>query len=353
MRNFLIPGVCISLILGSGCDTKVSFESDTSGSSESFVAGDSPFVRVSPSELQELAQPEFLLERAHTGQRRVTFYDSNGVRTSFIERIATDGHGRFAVEPVEALTPLNTDFETFQLQQISQQGFVFRHRDFAIRDLGLFQENWTLWLLGDNEKVAGRLCDRFLAKRPGVQNAPGYQVWIDSKGFVLAYRELNAAGELLSEVRYLTYNDSPSQEVLDAVYWHEPGIDETLELDWTQDLEPQLDGARIFQPRWLPTGYELRRATRDTIGEDRWLRLKYTDGVESIFFAVDLPDLVDPGGVDIDTPFTPQTHRPDRVMVFESGRTAAVEGMLRGREVMAVGKTTTDLLLDLVESALP
>lgn len=353
MRNFLISGVCISLILGSGCDTKFTFESDTSGSRESLVAGDSPFVRVSPSELHELAQPEFLLERAHTGRRRVTFYDSNGVRTSFIERIATDGHGRFAVEPVEALTPLNTDFETFQLQQISQQGFAFRHRDFAIRDLGLFRENWTLQLLEENGKVAGKLCDGFSVQRHEAPNAPSYQVWIDGKGFVLAYRELDGAGELLSEVRYLTYNDSPSQEVLDTVYWHEPAIDETLELDWTQDLEPQLDGVHIFQPRWLPQGFELRRATRDTIGEDRWLRLKYTDGVESIFFAVDLPGIVDPGDADIDPPFTPQSNRPDRVMVFEEGRTAAVEGTLRGRDIMAVGKTTSDLLLDLVESALP
>ena len=83
------------------------------------------------------------------------------------------------------------------------------------------------------------------------------------------------------------------------------------------------------------------------------MRLTYTDGVESILFAVDLPPEPNSnGGNQIDPPYNPQSIG-DALRVHSVGRTTAVQGTLHHREIMVLGKTDTELLLDLIQSALP
>ncbi len=354
----LLPQIilAISLSLTTGCgDSAPSSGIPPIGGDENqnLVVDDGPYLRVSPTNLEFLARPDHWLELVHIGRRQVSFYDANGVETSFIERVATDGTGQYAIDPVEALTPLATDWDSFRLRQLSLQGFIFRHRDFAIRDIELFQEHWTLEELGYNSTIAGRRCDLFQAKHSGVAVAPSYQLLIDDKGLVRAYREYSSAGQLLSEVRYLSFNGSPTQEELDQVIWYESIIDDATELDWSLPLEPQLpqlNGKSLFQPRWLPLGHTLRRASRATIADRSWLRLTYTDGVESILYAVDLP----PEEVDgqMAPPYSPQASA-DSLRVHSVGRTSALQGTLRHREIMVLGKADPDLLIDIAQSVLP
>ena len=235
---------------------------------------DRPYLRVSPTSLELLARPDHWLEIVHVGHRRVTFYDEAGNSSSFIERVASDGSGRYSIEPVEAVTPLDTDWDSFHLHQVSRQGFIFRHRDFAIRDIQLFQENWKLEELEYNSTVAGRRCDLFRASRKDAPNAPTYQLLIDGAGLLLAYREFDGQDQLKSEVRYLSFTDEPSQETLDEIIWYEPVLDSNLELDPNSQLEPQvpgLNGKSLFVPRWLPSGFALRRASHSRLGADYWL----------------------------------------------------------------------------------
>lgn len=351
MSRALLPTALLALV--AGCADRAPLPLETPAEPLGLNADDAPYVRVSPAALELLARQEDWLELAHVGRRRVAVFDEDGLETSFVERVATDGTGRFAIDPVEPLSFPPAEWDVFRLRQLSRQGLIFKHRDFAIRDLGLFQDAWTLNEVGDNRTVAGRRCDLFEVERPGVVHASRYRVLVDAEGLVLAYREFDGEGRLRSEVRYETFDDSPAQETLDAIPWYEAPAEDTLELDWTQPLEPQipqLGNARVFQPHWLPNGFALRRASTAVVATQRWLRLEYTDGVELVFYGLDLPGLVPEGGT---TPFTPSPSTPDSVHVYSVGRTSALQGMLRNRQVMAFGKADTELLIDLVESSLP
>jgi len=358
LRQPLSPVFLLAAWLFTGCGGELDVSSETGSSSLNIGVDDRPYLRVSPTNLELLARPERWLEVVHVGRRRVTFYDESGGSSSFIERVATDGSGRFSIEPVEALTPLELDWGSFHLRQVSRQGFIFRHRDFAIRDVQLFQENWTLEELGYNSTVAGRRCDLLRARRVDAPNAPSYQLLIDSAGLLLAYREFDSDEQLMSEMRYLSFTDDPSQEVLDEIIWYEPALDENLELDWNAPLGaqvPRLNGKSLFVPRWLPSGFSLRRASYSRLGEDFWLRLNYTDGVETLLYASTLPgdsssDSSDAPGID---PPNVADGQPESVRTYSIGRIAALQGVLRHRQVMALGKTDAELLVDLVQSSLP
>ena len=158
--------------------------------------------------------------------------------------------------------------------------------------------------------------------------------------------------------RSIVFTSDPSQEVLDEIIWYEPILDENFELDWNAPLGPQiprLNGRSLFTPRWLPSGFSLRRASHSRLSEDFWLRLTYTDGVETLLYASTLPgvpagDSSDATGID---PPNNSDGSPDSVRTYSIGRIAALQGELRHRQVMALGKTNVELLVDLVQSSLP
>ena len=325
------------------------------GSAELGIGDEAP--RVAPASLAKLAKPEIVLANPHIGHRRFEVHRPDGSFLKYREEVAVDGQGAFSVEPLEPLSAVRPSWDTFSMLQGRRAGFVFLYRDFAIRDEGLFQENWTLEELGLNQKVAGRLCSKFRVQRQDDKGST-YEVLIDAQGLVLAYRELDGDGNLISRLVYETFDTTATQQAFDAIAWHTPTREQEL-LDWTQPLEPQIPGVddtRILQPRLLPAGYRLREAAILTDSQDRcWLKLTYLDGVEPLFFMVDLPASgtqghAGPGG-SLPDPVGPST--ADRVIVAEIGRATAVQGRLRGRDVMAVGKVSEDELLDLLESSLP
>ena len=90
------------------------------------------------------ASVERMLAVPHAGVRRVEAIDRTVDPPRVIayrERVMTDGNGRFSLDPTEAITPVAPDWNVFSLLQRIRADYVFRHRDFAIRDMGLFQQN--------------------------------------------------------------------------------------------------------------------------------------------------------------------------------------------------------------------
>jgi hypothetical protein len=98
--------------------------------------------------------PEAPFTTALSGVRRASFFWSTSAGESRLvheERVAADGQGRFLVEPLVVHEPAMTSEQAqlFALLQKNREGFLWRWRDFRIRDLSLFQQNWQLEVVGE------------------------------------------------------------------------------------------------------------------------------------------------------------------------------------------------------------
>ena len=337
----------LSLASGCGDSSQVAFVSnptlpeqvERADSGQAVLAGDA-------------ARAELLLGIAHRGVRRIDVWGRTQVGSeevpthlAFLERITTDGHGKFAIEPIESLTPGQTDWDAFDLLQRVREGFVFRYRDFAVRDRALFERNWRWTKIPGEHRVAGRLCERVRVERARTP-AVAYEVSIDAEtGIVLAYQEFDAEGSAVCALEYTTFELAPD---LSGAVWHRPSNEE-LALDLGRDLASQVEVAAL-RPRLLPEGFELRGASTIEDGEGRrWLKLTYLDGVEPLFFLQALPA----GGEAVRTAAPAGAPEPDTIAVYSLGRATVLQGSVRGQRLMVVGKVGEAELLDLIESALP
>ena len=299
-----------------------------------------------------LASIERMLEVPHAGVRRIEVTDQSVDPPRFLafrERVMTDGNGHYSLEPTEAITPVAPDWTQFSLLQRIREGYLFQHRDFAIRDLGLFQKNYVLIDLDRSIQVAGRDCARYrIEHRTPSPDSKRYEVAIDvTTGIVMRYEAFDAQGRALVAMEYEIYDETPD---LSGFVPHED-ISPPRELDWTWDLPVQIHQP-VQTPRVLPEGFALRRAVTLKDGADRdWLRLTYTDGVESLFFLTRIDNpfaLANPI-----TPIAPDSVQVSAVAVFQMGSATAAQGTFDGREFIAVGKLPEAELLDMIESALP
>jgi hypothetical protein len=297
------------------------------------------------------AREDVLLRVAHQGLRALEFHPAGGPGLSFRERVTTDGHGRFAIEPVDALHSSVLDWSSFELLQHAAEGFIFRYRDFAIRDQALNERNWTWTDLHQTVTVAGRTCQRFRVQRSGEDPEAGYEVSLDPEtGLVLAYEQRDEHGATVAAMVYESLDLEPR---LDQVVWHEPANQERP-LDRSRGLEEQL-GARALQPRLLPAGYELREAATVEDGSGkRWLKLTYVDGVEPLFFLQELEGQGSPAEPEQRLRASaPPGDEASRVVVFQAGAATVVQGTVAGFRLIAIGKVGETELLDLLESSLP
>lgn len=294
-----------------------------------------------------IARAGLLLEVAHEGVRRVEVYDRTVAPPRFLayrEKIVTDGKGRFSLEPLEAITPVAPDWNSFQLLQRVREDYVFRYRDFAIRDAELFRANYVLRDLGVSSEIAGRAASSYRVERK--QGAGTYEIAVDDQtGLVLRYRQLDGEGRELSSMVYETYDAAPDL----TRFRPYTAVAPPYELDETWDLAVQIR-QEVHTPRLLPEGYALRRAVtlQDGVGQN-WLRLTYTDGVESLFYLSQISNPFRAAGAP--TPLGPDTLAPSEVMVFRMGAALAAQGAFQGREFVAVGKVPEPELLDMIESA--
>ncbi len=309
-----------------------------------------------PGGAPALARQDLLREIAHSGVRRVDVWTHGDVPThlAYRERVTTGGRGEFSIEPLEPVGGV-AEWNTFELLQRARAGFVFRYRDFAVRDAELAARNWTWTNLDQEHRVAGRRCERYRVERTSAPRT-AYEVSIDAElGLVLAYREFDAAGREVSAVAYESLDLAPD---LGGAVWHALRPEEAL--DHRRELTSQV-ALEVLVPRLSPRGYELRSATTFEDGDGRrWLKLTYLDGIEPLFF---LQLLAESGqgasagvtwtaGGEIPAPGA-SAIEPGSITVFSIGRATVLQGSLGGRRVTVVGKAGEVELLDFLESSLP
>lgn len=297
----------------------------------------------------------------HSGVRRVeSYYTLHGVVQPEVyrEEVFADGAGGFYIQPLQMVQGGLDDVGAFQALHLARMGFHWRYRDFLVRDLTAFLNNYELTSYGQAVTIADRPCQQVrVARKDG---SASYEVALDVQtGLVLRYRELDANGVLFAAMEYESYDPFPD---LTGVPLQQPGQSETplTDLD-VLDFEP-------VTPKLIADGaYSFLEATlldHPVTGDDV-VKLTFTDGVETIFFLDFGPVLEEAseatgpalpsypstsvagfdkqGGLDQDI---------DVIRRFQDGPLSILWGELAGHSIVALGKTPYTGLLMMLESAL-
>jgi hypothetical protein len=228
--------------------------------------------------------PEAPFTTALSGVRRASFFWSTSAGESRLvheERVAADGQGRFLVEPLVVHEPAMTSEQAqlFALLQKNREGFLWRWRDFRIRDLSLFEQNWQLEVVGERT-VAERLGVVVEVRRRDLVAHLVYRASIDpATGLVLAHEEFDQNGKLVAHVEFTHLVLNPT---FDNPVWHQAPFDGD-ELRPGDEGAAQL-GASPATPQALPLGYQLVDSQVLAVPGRRVLRRTYTDGIDSLFF---------------------------------------------------------------------
>jgi len=306
---------------------------------------------------------------SHSGVRRVESnynLDGKNEHLAYLEEIFTDGLGGFAINPLGAITGDNLPAGDFQLLQKAREGFHFRYRDFLVRDLDAFLQNYKLTSFGTLVRVANRDCIELNIKR--MDQSLSFDVAMDIEtGLVLRYRELDASGHLYSMMEYESFDPTPN---LAGVTLHQASNQE-------QPLDPSMPalaqlGFQPFIPKLLPSsGFFFVEASSvvDATGTT-WAKLSYTDGVETVFFLDGGPRQPQSalGGIGTGVPMTPGTSDSkgltsgveggdsdfeEGVSYFVDGPLTVLWGEVLEHRLILLGKATQTELSGMLESALP
>ncbi|MDE0890963.1 MAG: hypothetical protein OSB14_02110, partial [Planctomycetota bacterium] len=109
----------------------------------------------------------------HHGVRRVEIREGADSPFTLIyrEELSVDEEGRFAIDPVEVVEPQMSPSkrELFLLMQKTREGFFYRYRDFRIRDLARFLEQYTVTESQYPVFVVNRECVELEIRRTGAQ----------------------------------------------------------------------------------------------------------------------------------------------------------------------------------------
>jgi hypothetical protein len=269
------------------------------------------------------------------------------------EAVAGDGTGRFSIVPLDVLSFV-PDPTGFQALQKTREGFLYRYRDFAIRDLGALFANYQVIDLDQEVVIAGRTC-RSLEFRRADGSGSVYRAALDAAtGLVLRAEESSPEGLPLGLMEFESYSATPD---LGGIAWFTP---DPPELPLPIHGLDEAAGFDVLEPSLLPAGYQPWKAA--TLVDDeghRWLKQTFTDGVEPLFFlhrdgapqAVVTPPPGGPSGAvgTASAAAGASGVSNDELWVYPIGRLTAIEGVLREREVIALGKVDSEELLDLLE----
>ena len=336
----------IALVLG-GC-----------GMQSSTPANQPPNASPNASTVQTESAPSFL-ERipsaptsvAYSGTRLAHFeYAVNGVSKTleYTERVFSDGHGKFTIVPGDVTQPAMDAraLEVFRLLQENREAFFFRHRDFCIRDLALFEHNYIVSDLGTLITVCGRPC-AWVEVKSRVAGRETYRAAIDPKnGLVMRSEEYSSAGQLLARVEFTDFTLVPD---LSGISFHEDIPFESLDLG--RDTTPQI-GFRVDAPTLIPAAYQLEKADKVEAGGRSWARITYGDGLQEIFVldSVDAQRAEDP--LKASQPAVRAGHTRTAVHVLHIGPWLVAEGEFGPRHLIVMGKAGEPALLDMLQSAL-
>ncbi|MFN0006490.1 MAG: hypothetical protein ACKVXR_01180 [Planctomycetota bacterium] len=221
---------------------------------------------------------------SYGGKRQVKIHYSIGgvpAHLEYDEQVWSDGQGQFSIVPGKVVQPSMTteELELFRTLQQARDGFFYRYRDFRIRDLQVFLQNWRVRDLGLEETVAG-VATTVLEFRRIDGTLPWYRAWIDPRtALVMRSEERGAGNQIASSVEFLTFELSPDTAGLRL----ESDQFTRFPLDLSTSTVSGL-GFRVRPPSVLPAGYRLARAETTNDGTNTWAILTYTDGVDSLFF---------------------------------------------------------------------
>ena len=285
---------------------------------------------------------------AHQGVRKLeSFYNLSGKddTVSYREEVITDGLGQFTINPIEVISGASVDPQTFQFLLKAREGFNWSYRDFLVRDLDTFIDNYKLRSWGRTITVAGRDCYELDVTRK--DGSSRWEVAMDiATGIVLSYREYDGQDRIYSSMVYESVNFNPD---LTGVTFHQKS---NVELDVMGAQNPAaLLGFDPLIPKLLPdSAFRFVGATGLDDGNGGiWAKLEYTDGVQTILYldcGLALTPLQGPTGV-----LAPAQHMEEKLQMFRAGPVTVLQGSMFGHEIIAVGKVPQLDLQLLVESA--
>jgi len=285
--------------------------------------------------------PDAPFVTAFRGERLVEFFyevDGEPRTLRYREDVGSNGEGMFAVEGIEALEGTDNP-ALFRLMHTNRANFMYRYRDFRIRDLDRFLRNFDARIVDESRDVAGVQCSALhIERRSGATTH--FEVCIDpATGLVMSWEERAQDGALLSRVYFETFELGGDLAGLDLVtnrYSPQP-LDEN-------DPDEEL-GFNLWRPTLPPTGYELDSAASfvDETGRT-WAKLVYGNGADHVFFLQGEPLVADPVPVGQNT-----SDFLERVVV---GPWTMIHGTIDDVPVILMGKVAGGQLKDMLQSAL-
>lgn len=330
MRTFaILAAACLALALGSCTE----HGPDVGGAPHAMSGGGQP------SFLGLIAEAPFRT-KFHAHRRVWQQYQAlQGPQTlEYTEEVWSDGQGGFAVTPEQLLSPQLSPAaqQVFLLLQKSRESFVYRLRDFRIRELQAFLTGYQVQDLGGHFVVAGQSCER-LQVTPTTPSSSSWELDVlPSNGLVLAVREYSRTGQLVSSVETLEYDTTKTNT---NVHQDLPTT------SFTAANAQQVLGFADLQPRFVPGGFQLTASEKLAVNGENWARYSYTDGAETFFVlhhrdAVVLTDNHDPAG-------------RNPIRIFQVGRWTVAQASLGRDRLIALGRQPANVLADVLASMRP
>ncbi|MFO1011938.1 MAG: sigma-E factor regulatory protein RseB domain-containing protein [Planctomycetota bacterium] len=258
------------------------------------------------------------------------------------ERIYADGLGGFTIEPIAVTQPqlAQGQQDLFEILQRAREGYLFRYRDFAVRDVDLLQQNYIVHDLGTTVTVAGRACQELRFERR-LQPSRVYHVAVDqATGLVLRYEQQDSPGVAAMRMEYTSFDPAPNLT----------GI--TMHADLASiPLDPNLDnkstlGFSLRLPNVLH-GFQLVDANQITFDNRTWARVQYQDGVEPLLYLYSRRNVLPNGPVTI--PDGPEGQ--PSIRVYSAGSWTVAECQHFGSVFVVAGKLDESRLIETLQSA--
>ncbi|MDF1837727.1 MAG: hypothetical protein P1V35_07665 [Planctomycetota bacterium] len=271
------------------------------------------------------------------GVRRLEFLTERPV-VEYREKVSADGRGQFGIQVIDVASS-GLDTASFLAEQAQNEGFNYRYRGFRVLDPFLFEINYTVQLLNQEQVVAGVDCTRILVrKRLGSAHTTPNHFIVDMEpntGLVLGWQELTPSGVLLSKMEFESFGFGPADEPIPMG----AGSLEETELD-PQDLAGSNAPFAVLRPRLLPAEFRLSRAyeVRDASNK-LWIRQVFTDGEGALIFMHKKQASANAGDSKAST-----------LGILEQGQWTVVMGDVNGYSLLAVGKMGANEIEDFVSS---
>ncbi|QDU64999.1 sigma-E factor regulatory protein RseB domain-containing protein [Engelhardtia mirabilis] len=290
----------------------------------------------------------------HRGERLVEIFDvdAGGQVTplQYREQISVNASGAYSLEPIGVDTPVLPDAASFLIQQEGRAGYMFRYRDFRIRDFDQLVLNYHLVAVASEpQTIAGRAAE-LLSFSSVHEFGYDFEVWVDSlTGLALSTEVFDPSGALVQRVTYTSYVDGPPAGMVP----HRPSNQEQL-VDLGQPLAEQL-GFPPALAQIVPDGYVLQELASVVDGDGViWSKATYTDGIRPLFLLGGLqpkvqtaagPAFVEASGIG--------PVGEDRLLGYKAGRILVLQGSYGDLGRIAVGDEPADEMQAFLESSLP